>query len=115
MNSDCIFCKISEGKAPASKIYEDKEVIAFHDINPQSPVHILVIPRKHIVNMLDVKKEDYPVLSRMLEVATSIAREFNIAETGYRIVINTNRNAGQSVDHLHVHVLGGRVMQWPPG
>ncbi|MCX7705582.1 MAG: histidine triad nucleotide-binding protein [bacterium] len=113
--SDCVFCKITAGQAPAKKLYEDNDVIAFHDINPQAPVHILVIPRKHIRNLLYVDEKDALILSKLIMVATMMAKEQKIAEKGYRIVINTNRCAGQSVDHLHIHVLGGRIMSWPPG
>ncbi|MCM8765021.1 MAG: histidine triad nucleotide-binding protein [Candidatus Omnitrophica bacterium] len=111
----CVFCGISVGKVPAKKIYEDAEIVAFHDINPQSPVHLLVIPRKHISNLLDIKQQDAALLSKMVMTATILAKEYGIAESGYRIVINTNRDAGQSIDHLHIHILGGRAMGWPPG
>ncbi|MCM8821668.1 MAG: histidine triad nucleotide-binding protein [Candidatus Omnitrophica bacterium] len=100
---------------PAKKVYEDEEIIAFYDINPQSPVHLLVIPRKHISNLLDIKQQDADLLAKMIMTATILAKKHDIAETGYRIVINTNRYAGQSIDHLHIHILGGRVMGWPPG
>lgn len=115
MNLDCVFCKIASGQAHANKLYEDSDVIAFYDINPQAPVHILIIPRKHIKNLLDVNKQDETFLSKLLMIATMLAKQQKIAETGYRIVVNTNRNAGQSVDHLHIHILGGRAMGWPPG
>lgn len=115
MSTDCIFCQISEDSIPARKIYEDDDIIAFYDINPQAPVHVLIISRKHLKNLLEVEQKDALLVGRMLMVATQIAKQLHIAEKGYRIVINTNRNAGQSVDHLHFHLLGGRVMQWPPG
>ncbi|MCM8824564.1 MAG: histidine triad nucleotide-binding protein [Candidatus Omnitrophica bacterium] len=111
----CVFCDISVGKVPAKKVYEDDEIIAFHDINPQSPVHILLIPRKHIINLTYIEQTDARLLSKMIMTATILAKKHNIAETGFRLVINTNRYAGQSVDHLHIHILGGRVMGWPPG
>lgn len=115
MSSDCIFCRIAMSQAPAKKLYQDDDVIAFYDINPQAPLHVLVIPRKHINNLLDVNDRDALVLSKLIMVATDIAKKQGVAETGFRIVINTNRNAGQSIDHLHIHLLGGRVMHWPPG
>ncbi|HOJ30869.1 MAG TPA: histidine triad nucleotide-binding protein [bacterium] len=115
MNQDCVFCRISEGKNPARLVYESEDIIAFHDINPQAPVHLLIIPRRHFTNLLNVNEQDSTILAKMLFVATEIAKQTKIAETGFRIVINTNRNAGQSVDHLHIHVLGGRIMEWPPG
>ncbi|MCM8805757.1 MAG: histidine triad nucleotide-binding protein [Candidatus Omnitrophica bacterium] len=115
MSHECIFCKIAEGKIPAKIIYQDTDIVAFHDINPQAPVHFLIIPRKHLKNLLDVKDVDAYVLAKMLMVASDIAGQLNIANEGYRVVINTNRQAGQSVDHLHIHVLGGRTMEWPPG
>ncbi|MCM8758540.1 MAG: histidine triad nucleotide-binding protein [Candidatus Omnitrophica bacterium] len=115
MSPGCVFCAIIEGQEPAKKLYEDKEVVAFFDINPQAPIHILVIPRRHIKNLLDVNEKDAPILSKLIMVATMLAKKHDIAETGYRIVVNTNRNAGQSVDHLHIHILGGRILGWPPG
>lgn len=115
MSYECVFCKIAEGKMPAKKVYEDAEILAFYDINPQSPVHLLVIPRKHVNNLADIEEKDFILLGKMLIVARALAREHKIEETGYRIVINTNRYAGQSVDHLHFHILGGRFMSWPPG
>ncbi len=115
MNTGCVFCKISEDKIQARKIYQSNDIIAFHDINPQAPVHVLVIPRRHIRNLLEADEQDASLIGRMLIVTTQIAKQLNIAESGYRIVINTNRNAGQSIDHLHIHLLGGRAMQWPPG
>jgi len=112
---DCVFCRISQDKTPAKKIYQDNDIIAFHDINPQAPVHVLIISRRHLTNLLDVNSQDESLLGKMLVIATQIAKELNVAETGFRIVINTNKNAGQSIDHLHIHLLGGRKMQWPPG
>ncbi|HOK79908.1 MAG TPA: histidine triad nucleotide-binding protein [bacterium] len=115
MNQDCVFCRISEGKSPARVVYESEDIIAFHDINPQAPVHLLIIPRRHFINLLDIDHQNSIILAKMLCVATELARQMKIAETGFRIVINTNRYAGQSIDHFHIHVLGGRIMQWPPG
>ena len=111
--ADCIFCKIASGEIPAQIVYKDDEFVAFRDINPQAPVHILIIPRKHIPKLYDT--EDEKLLGKMLVLANEIAKKEGISEEGYRIVINTNRNAGQSIDHLHLHLLGGRIMNWPPG
>lgn len=110
---ECIFCKIIRGEIKCSKVYEDDNFFAFRDINPQAPVHILIVPKKHIAKLYDT--QDISILGGLLHIANRIAREEGIAENGYRVVINTNRNAGQSVDHLHLHLLGGRIMQWPPG
>ncbi len=111
--ADCIFCKIASGEIPAQIVYKDDEFVAFRDINPQAPVHILIIPRKHIPKLYDT--DDEKLLGKMLVLANEIAKKEGISEDGYRIVINTNRNAGQSIDHLHLHLLGGRIMNWPPG
>ncbi|MCX8082679.1 MAG: histidine triad nucleotide-binding protein [bacterium] len=110
---ECIFCKIVRGEMKCSSVYEDNDFIAFRDINPQAPIHILIIPKKHIAKLYDT--EDISILGQLLNIATKLAKKEGIEENGYRIVINTNRNAGQSVEHLHLHLLGGRVMQWPPG
>jgi len=110
---DCIFCKIAKEEIKSKKVYSDENFFAFHDINPQAPVHILIIPKKHISKLSDTN--DKNILGEMLILANKIAKESGISETGYRIVINTNKDAGQSVDHLHLHLLGGRIMKWPPG
>ncbi len=110
---DCIFCRMAEGKIKCNKVYEDETFLAFRDINPQAPVHILIIPRKHIAKLHDTN--DASLLGRLLYLASGIAKDEGIAEGGYRIVINNNRDAGQSVEHLHLHLLGGRIMKWPPG
>ena len=109
----CPFCRIVRGEIPARPVYEDDTVVAFHDINPQAPVHILVVPRKHIPTLLEA--EDEALLGRMVAVASSIAQGLGVAQRGFRLVLNTNREAGQSVDHLHLHLLAGRVLSWPPG
>ena len=111
---DCIFCKIARGEIPANKVYEDEEFVAFRDINPQAPTHILVIPKKHIESLSDVKEEDRELLGKLLWVAKKVAQELNLKK-GYRLVINTGPDGGQEVLHLHVHLLGGRAMAWPPG
>lgn len=113
--SDCVFCSIAHGDLKVNTAYQDSSVIAFHDINPQAPVHVLVIPVKHVESLLDLPEEDHPLLGHMHAVAARLARELGVAESGFRVVINTNRDAGQSVRHLHLHLLGGRVMDWPPG
>ncbi len=115
MNDDCLFCKIAAGDIPANKVYEDDEIVAFEDINPQAPVHILLIPRTHVENIDAVTEEHQHLLGKMLLVARDLAREKNIADDGYRLVFNTNRNAGQEVFHIHLHLLGGRTFSWPPG
>ncbi|HLW78841.1 MAG TPA: histidine triad nucleotide-binding protein [Terriglobia bacterium] len=111
----CIFCKIAARQAPAQIVFEDESVVAFEDLHPQAPVHLLVIPRKHVVSLRDATATDGPVLGRMLLVAAELARERGLESKGYRTVINNGSWAGQSVDHLHVHLLGGRVFHWPPG
>jgi histidine triad (HIT) family protein len=110
----CLFCKIIDGSIPSTRVYEDEQCIAFADINPQAPVHLLIIPRKHIVSLAEATKEDNALLSHLLWTAAEIAREKNLA-AGYRVVINIGPNGGQTVDHLHLHLLGGRHMTWPPG
>jgi histidine triad (HIT) family protein len=111
----CIFCEIAEKKKTAKIIYEDKLVMAFEDINPQAPVHVLVIPKKHIPTNLDIKEEDNELISSLFHVANKIADEKGIAGRGFRLVMNCNRGAGQTVFHMHLHLLGGRIMYWPPG
>ncbi|NCO83718.1 MAG: histidine triad nucleotide-binding protein [Nitrospirae bacterium CG_4_10_14_3_um_filter_44_29] len=111
----CIFCEIINKRIPAKIIYEDKFVIAFEDINPQAPVHALVIPRKHIATNLDIKEEDSGLLGRLFQAANKIAKERGIAERGFRLVMNCNPESGQTVFHIHLHILGGRQMHWPPG
>ena len=113
--SDTIFGKIASGEIPADLVYEDDDVVAFRDISPQAPTHLLVIPRKPIPTLDAAGPEDAELLGKLLLVAAQIAREAGIAERGYRTVINCNAQAGQTVFHLHLHVLGGRPMQWPPG
>ena len=112
--SDCIFCKIGGKELPAKLIYEDADIFAFEDIHPQAPTHLLISPRKHLVSLNDATAEDAALLGRMLLVAKQLAAERGISG-GYRTVINNGAGAGQSVDHLHLHVLGGRAMRWPPG
>ncbi|MCL2069369.1 MAG: histidine triad nucleotide-binding protein [Treponema sp.] len=113
--SDCIFCKIIKGEAPAKKVYEDEELLAFHDLRSQAPVHILVIPKKHIGNIMEAEEEDAALLGRLLFRAQEIAKSLGCGEKGCRFVINCKSHGGQTVDHIHCHVLGGRQMSWPPG
>ena len=112
---NCIFCKIIERKIPSKIVYEDEKAIAFRDVNPQAPLHVLVVPKKHIPTTLDISKEDYELIGHLFQIANKIAEENGIAGRGFRLVMNTNPEAGQSVYHIHLHVLGGRVMHWPPG
>ena len=111
---DCLFCKIGEKKIPSKIVYEDGEMFAFEDISPQAPTHILLCPRKHIVSLTDASAEDTAMLGRMQLVAANLAKERNLT-AGYRTVLNSGRGAGQSVFHLHLHLLGGRDFRWPPG
>ncbi len=112
---DCIFCKIINKKIPASIVFEDEKMIAFNDINPQAPIHILLIPREHFASLNDIPEEKKSILSHLLLKARQIAQEKGIAEKGYRIVLNTEKDSGQEVFHIHFHLLGGRRMHWPPG
>jgi histidine triad (HIT) family protein len=113
--SDCIFCKIVEKKIPAKIVYEDDTVLAFEDLTPQAPVHVLLIPKKHISTLLDAGDEDLNLFGHIIKAANGIAREKGIAERGFRLVANCNAESGQSVFHVHFHLLGGRPMHWPPG
>ena len=112
---NCLFCKIAAGEIPASKIYEDERAVAFRDINPQAPTHALVIPRSHVASLNEASETDEALLGHLLLVAARVARDAGHAEAGYRTVINTGSDAGQTVFHVHVHVLGGRTLTWPPG
>ena len=111
----CIFCRIVEGSLPARIVFEDDEIVAFEDAHPQAPVHTLIVPRKHLASLKDATAEDATLLGRMITVATRLARERGLENRGYRTVINTGSGAGQTVFHLHLHLLGGRVFHWPPG
>jgi histidine triad (HIT) family protein len=113
--NQCIFCRIIKREAPARIVFEDESVVAFEDANPQAPVHLLVVPRKHFISLDDAPPEDAPLLGRLFLVAAELARQRQLNAKGYRTVINNGTWAGQSVSHLHVHVLGGRVFHWPPG
>jgi histidine triad (HIT) family protein len=109
--SDCLFCKIVAGDIPSTKVYEDEDLFAFEDINPKAPVHVLVIPKKHIPTLNEVTPEDGPMVGRMIQVAAQIARERGTAEQGYRTVFNVNSGGGQLVYHIHLHLLGGKQLQ----
>ena len=115
MSSSCLFCRLVAGEIPAQRVHEDDRVIAFHDIAPQAPVHVLVIPRVHYANLLDATAADAALTGYLLSVAARIARQLGLAESGFRVVFNTLEDGGQSVPHLHLHLLGGRALSWPPG
>ncbi len=111
----CLFCQIVEKQIPAGIVHEDDRLVAFEDVSPQAPVHFLIVPRKHIATGLDLTGDDRELVGEIFLVAAKLARERGIAAEGYRVVLNTNAGAGQSVYHLHYHLLGGRIMRWPPG
>jgi len=113
--TDCLFCKMVAGEIQPDVVYEDDEILAFRDVNPQAPVHILVIPKRHIATTNDLESEDAALVGNMVLAAKQIAVQEGIDERGYRTLINCNREAGQSVFHIHLHLLGGRAMGWPPG
>jgi len=115
MSDDCLFCKIAAKKIPAKIVHEDPDVVAFEDINPQAPVHVLVIPRRHVGSIGDVGKGDADLVVKLIGVFNKLAKERGVAESGYRLVSNIGRDAQQSVPHLHLHLLGGRPFRWPPG
>ena len=112
---NCLFCKITAGEIPTTIIYEDDQIVAFNDIAPQAPHHVLIIPRKHIATTNDLIAENNTLIGDMMLVAKKIATSLNIADAGYRVIMNCNKNGGQAVYHIHLHLLGGRQMQWPPG
>ncbi|HVS74855.1 MAG TPA: histidine triad nucleotide-binding protein [Candidatus Acidoferrales bacterium] len=114
MSADCLFCKIAAKQIPAKLVYEDADLFAFQDVNPQAPVHILICPRKHFASLDEAQAGDQAVMGKLLLVAAQLARERNLTG-GYRTVFNTGAGAGQSVFHLHLHLLGGRSFHWPPG
>ncbi|NLY44078.1 MAG: histidine triad nucleotide-binding protein [Clostridiaceae bacterium] len=113
--ADCIFCKIAAKEIPSSIVYEDDNIIAFKDINPAAPVHVLVIPKQHISSVLDLDEENVALVGDILLKCKKIAQDLGIAEKGFRIVNNCGREGGQTVGHIHFHVLGGRMLSWPPG
>jgi len=113
--SDCLFCGIVEGKIKGDIVYQDESLVAFRDINPKAPVHLLIIPRKHIANLMDLAPNDGPAIGQIFQLAAELARQHGIADKGFRVVVNHGADAGQSVFHLHYHLLGGRSLGWPPG
>jgi len=114
--ADCIFCKIAKHEIPSSIVYEDEQCVAFKDLEPQAPVHVLVIPKKHVESVLALTDADRELVAHILaDVIPQLAKELGVAEKGFRVVANTGDEGGQSVKHLHFHLLGGRSMQWPPG
>ena len=115
MDPNCLFCKIVAGEIPSTKVHEDDLTFAFRDINPKAPTHILVIPKAHVASAAELGEADGPLIGRLFAVIASLARSEGIAERGYRVVTNVGDDAGQSVHHLHLHLLGGRSMGWPPG
>jgi histidine triad (HIT) family protein len=115
MPTDCLFCRIVANELPSTRLHEDDHVVAIRDIAPQSPTHILLLPRRHIASALDLTDADGPLLGRLFAVAADLARTEGIADDGYRLVSNVGLWGGQSVDHLHIHLMGGRVFEWPPG
>lgn len=115
MTTDCVFCRIAAAEIPARLVYEDDDLVAFHDLEPQAPVHVLIIPRKHIATLFDAGVEDTELLGKLQARAIEIARDLGLEQSGFRLVTNCLAGAGQSVFHLHLHLLGGRALNWPPG
>lgn len=112
---NCLFCKIATGEIPAVIVFEDDELLAFRDVNPQAPVHVLIIPKRHIATINDTQVDDEKLLGRMVETAKNIAQTEGFNDSGYRLVFNVNGDGGQTVHHIHLHILAGRQMAWPPG
>ncbi len=115
MPRDCLFCQIVAKELPATIAYEDPEVVAFHDVAPQAPVHLLVVPRRHLARISELQAADAPMISHLVMTANQLARTLGVDEAGYRLVMNCNAHGGQTVFHVHLHLLGGRPMRWPPG
>lgn len=113
--SDCLFCKIRDGEIQGDIVFENDDVLAFNDVNPQAPVHVLIIPKKHISTVNDMDAGDEVIMGKLFSVAKLIAAQQGVADDGYRLVVNCNEKAGQTVFHIHMHLLGGRSMTWPPG
>lgn len=114
-NSDCLFCKILGGDIPADIVFESETALAFRDINPKAPTHVIIIPRQHIPTINDISEDDHAIVGSLYSAARTIAAVEGIADEGYRVVMNCNAAAGQSVFHIHLHLLGGRTLGWPPG
>ena len=115
VDSECIFCKIITKQLPSKIVYENNNTIVFEDISPKAPVHVLIVPKKHIPTILDVSDDDKEIIMEIFKTANKIAEERKISKSGFRLIINCNPQAGQTVYHIHVHLLGGRTMGWPPG
>lgn len=113
--TDCLFCRIAGGEIPAEPVKEDEEIVAFRDIDPQAPTHVLIIPRRHISSVNALNEDDAELMGRLFVAAREVARSEGVAESGYRLIMNTGPDARQSVDHVHLHLIGGRGMSWPPG
>jgi histidine triad (HIT) family protein len=113
--AECLFCRIIDGEINASIVYQDERVVAFNDINPQAPTHVLIVPRRHIPSLNDLTPDDDQIVGELVRRAAAIAKQRGIAAGGFRTVFNTNREAGQTVFHIHLHLIGGRTMHWPPG
>ena len=111
---DCLFCKIVSGQIPAKKVYEDSAVFAFHDVDPQAPTHVLIVPKQHLAGLKEAQPQDAEIIGRLNLAAAEVARQLNLT-SGYRTVLNVGPDAGQSVFHMHLHLLGGRKLGWPPG
>ncbi len=112
---NCIFCKIASGEIPATIVYQDEDVVVFRDLHPQAPQHVLLIPRRHIASSTDLTEEDGPLLAHIYTTAKKVAQQLGVDQSGYRVITNVGPDAGQSVFHLHFHLLGGRELGWPPG
>jgi histidine triad (HIT) family protein len=113
--TDCLFCKIRNGDIPCDIVFENDEVLAFNDVNPQAPLHVLIIPKKHISTVNDMENSDEAIMGSLFTAAKTIAAQQGLSDDGYRLVVNCNEKAGQTVFHIHMHLLGGRDMTWPPG
>lgn len=114
-NMECVFCKIIKKEIKSNIVYEDEEIVAFRDINPQAPVHILVIPKNHIQSLNEIREEDVELIGKIHKAIKEIARSEKIDTSGYRVVLNTGSDSGQAIQHIHFHLLGGRRLSWPPG
>jgi len=112
---DCIFCRIANKEIKSSFVYEDEDIVVFEDVNPVAPVHLLVVPKKHISSVMEIGELGESISARFLKIISKVAKDMNINEDGFRIILNTGKGAGQSVDHMHFHILGGRKFGWPPG
>jgi histidine triad (HIT) family protein len=113
--TDCLFCKLRDGQIPAAITYRSDEIIAFKDVNPRAPLHQLIIPTRHIASLATAQPDDAALLGKLMLVATQLAREANYGDSGFRVVMNSGKDAGQTVFHVHLHVLAGRALAWPPG